>query len=50
MNTILADSLTWVADNLESRMKAGEDLNTVAQGVLKEIMDKHRNVIFGGNG
>ncbi|MDY7048544.1 MAG: glutamine synthetase III [Microcystis panniformis WG22] len=50
MNTILADSLTWVADNLESRIKAGEDLNTAAQGVLKEIMDKHRNVIFGGNG
>ncbi|NCR38446.1 MAG: glutamine synthetase type III [Microcystis aeruginosa W13-11] len=50
MNTILADSLTWVADKLESRMKAGEDLNTAAQGVLKEIMDKHRNVIFGGNG
>ncbi|BCU12636.1 glutamine synthetase III family protein [Microcystis aeruginosa] len=50
MNTILADSLTWVADNLESRMKAGQDLNTAAQGVLKEIMDKHRNVIFGGNG
>ncbi|TRU59516.1 MAG: glutamine synthetase type III, partial [Microcystis aeruginosa Ma_QC_Ch_20071001_M135] len=35
MNTILADSLTWVADNLESRMKAGEDLKTAAQGVLK---------------
>lgn len=50
MNTILADSLTWVADNLESRMKAGEDLKTAAEGVLKEIMDKHRNVIFGGNG
>ena len=50
MNTILADSLTWVADNLESRMKAGEDLNTAAEGVLKEIMNKHRNVIFGGNG
>jgi glutamine synthetase len=31
-------------------MKAGEDLNTAARHVLKEIMDKHRNVIFGGNG
>jgi glutamine synthetase len=50
MNTVLADSLTWVADNLESRMKGGEDLNTAARHVLKEIMDKHRNVIFGGNG
>jgi glutamine synthetase len=50
MNTILADSLTWVADSLESRMNAGEDLNTAARYVLKEIMDHHRNVIFGGNG
>jgi glutamine synthetase len=50
MNTVLADSLTWVADSLESRMNAGEDLNTAARYVLKEIMDHHRNVIFGGNG
>jgi glutamine synthetase len=50
MNTVLADSLTWVADELEKEMAAGKDLNTAAQFVLKEIMDKHRNVIFGGNG
>jgi glutamine synthetase len=50
MNTVLADSLTWVADSLESRMSAGEDLKTAARYVLKEIMDHHRNVIFGGNG
>jgi glutamine synthetase len=50
MNTVLADSLTWVADSLESRMSAGEDLHTAVRNVLKEIMDQHRNVIFGGNG
>jgi glutamine synthetase len=50
MNTILADSLTWVADNLEAKMAAGADLNTAACAVLKEVMDKHRAVVFGGNG
>ncbi len=50
MNTILADSLTWIADELESKMAAGEDLNTAAHAVLKEVMDQHSNVVFGGNG
>lgn len=50
MNTILADSLTWVADELEGKMTAGADLNTAACAVLKEVMDKHRAVVFGGNG
>lgn len=50
MNTILADSLTWVADELESKMAAGADLNAAACAVLKEVMDKHSAVVFGGNG
>lgn len=50
MNTILADSLTWVADELDSKMAVGADLNTAALAVLKEVMDKHSAVVFGGNG
>lgn len=50
MNTILADSLTWIADELESKMAAGADLSVAAHAVLKEVMDKHSNVVFGGNG
>jgi glutamine synthetase len=50
MNTVLADSLTWVADELESKMTAGADLSAAAHDVLKEIMEKHSNVVFGGNG
>jgi glutamine synthetase len=50
MNTILADSLTWVADALESEMAQGADLNAAAHTVLKEVMDKHGAVVFGGNG
>jgi len=50
MNTVLADSLTFVADEMESKMAAGASLDAAAHAVLKEIMDKHRNVVFGGNG
>ncbi len=50
MNTILADSLTWIADELEGKMASGGDLDTATHAVLKEIMDKHSNVVFGGNG
>jgi glutamine synthetase len=50
MNTILTDSLTWVADELESAMAKGSDLNAAIHIVLKEVMDKHGAVVFGGNG
>lgn len=50
MNTILADSLNWIAEQLEAELKKGTELNIAIQKVLKEIMDKHGNVVFGGNG
>jgi glutamine synthetase len=50
MNTILTDSLTWVADALESSMAQGNDLNTAIHTILKDVMDKHGAVVFGGNG
>jgi glutamine synthetase len=50
MNTILADSLTWIGDQLEGKLAAGESLNSAALAILKEIMNKHSNVVFGGNG
>jgi glutamine synthetase len=50
MNTILTDSLTWVADSLEAELSNGADLNAAAFTVLKEVMDQHSAVVFGGNG
>jgi glutamine synthetase len=50
MNTILTDSLTWVADKLESKMAEGVELNAAIHTVLKKVMDKHGAVVFGGNG
>jgi glutamine synthetase len=46
MNTILADSLDYIAGKLEG----APDLNKAIQTVLKEIMDQHGKVIFNGNG
>jgi glutamine synthetase len=50
MNTILTDSLTWMADALESEMARGEALNDAIHTVLKEVMEKHGAIVFGGNG
>jgi glutamine synthetase len=50
MNTILTDSLTWVADALEAELAKGVPIETATYTVLKEVMDDHSNVVFGGNG
>ena len=50
MNTILADSLSWMAEQLEGAMSKGADLNAAIASVLKQVMELHGAVIFNGNG
>ncbi|MGL5942569.1 MAG: glutamine synthetase III [Waterburya sp.] len=50
LNTMLADSLTWVGDLLESELGKGIELNTAIVTVLQQVMQKHGAVIFGGDG
>ena len=50
MNTILADSLDWIAAKLESALASGLDQTSAVIAVLKELMELHGNVIFGGDG
>ncbi len=50
LNTILADSLGWMADQLEGRLAAGESVESAAFAVLQQITQDHGNVIFGGDG
>ena len=50
MNTILTDSLLWIADKLEAELGKGTELSAAAYTVLKEVMDHHSPVVFGGNG
>lgn len=50
MNTMLADSLDWVADSLESQLSKGVDLDAAILKTLKDLIDQHGAVVFGGNG
>ena len=50
MNTMLADSLNWIADAMEAELDKGAELGAAIVSVLKVLMDKHSNVVFGGNG
>ncbi len=50
LNTILADSLEWIGNRLESELAKGVELSTAIITVLKELMEDHSAVIFGGNG
>ncbi|MBE9039645.1 glutamine synthetase III [Oscillatoriales cyanobacterium LEGE 11467] len=50
LNTMLADSLDWIGNRLESELSNGVELNGAIVTVLKEVMEEHGAVIFGGNG
>ncbi|MEH6568509.1 MAG: glutamine synthetase III, partial [Halioglobus sp.] len=50
MNTMLADSLNWIAEHLEVELtKAASPADAVVV-VLQKLMQEHSNVIFGGDG
>ena len=50
MNTMLADSLTWIAGKLEVELGKGSSHADAVAAVLKELMELHGNVVFGGDG
>ncbi|MFT6123386.1 MAG: glutamine synthetase [Oleiphilaceae bacterium] len=50
MNTVLADSLNWIAEKLDAALKSGQEQSEAVITVLKELMEAHGNVIFGGDG
>ena len=50
MNTMLADSLNWIAGKLEFELGSGASQADAVVSVLKELMNEHGNVVFGGDG
>ena len=50
LNTILADSIGWIADQLEARIANGEGIGQASFAVLQQITHDHGAVIFGGDG
>ncbi|MCU7940378.1 MAG: glutamine synthetase III [gamma proteobacterium symbiont of Bathyaustriella thionipta] len=50
MNTMLADSLEWIAAKLGAELDKGVDQAEAVINVLKELINEHGNVVFGGDG
>jgi len=50
MNTVLADSIGWVADQLQGQLESGTALGEAAFTVLQQVMREHGAVVFGGDG
>ncbi len=50
INTIMADSLDYIATELETALEAGTDFNTAVQKVLETIITEHGAVVFNGDG
>jgi len=50
LNTIVAESLDYIATKLEADVKAGKDLNKAVQELLPSIIKEHKKILFNGNG
>ncbi len=50
LNTIVAESLDYIATTLEADAKAGKDFNKSLQALLSEIVKQHKRVVFNGDG
>lgn len=50
MNTMLADSLEWVAAQLSAAFDSGSTKTEAVITVLQKLMKEHGDVVFGGNG
>jgi glutamine synthetase len=50
LNTAIAESLDFIADELEAAVEAGTDFNAAVQTLLQGIIADHGNVIFNGDG
>ncbi len=50
LNTIVAQAMAEICDQLEADKKAGKDFNKSLQALLQSIIKKHKRVLFNGDG
>ncbi len=50
LNTIVAEALSDICDQLEAAKKSGKDFNASLQKILQDIVKKHKRVLFNGDG
>lgn len=49
LNTIMADSMDYVAEEIDKRIKKGKTLDSAIQSVIKSIFKEHSKSIFSGD-
>lgn len=49
LNTIVAESLDEICTQLEADKKAKKNINKSVQGILQDIIKKHKRIIFNGD-
>lgn len=49
LNTIVAQALKEICDQLEADKKANKDFNKSLQAILQDIIKKHKRVLFNGD-
>jgi glutamine synthetase len=50
INTIMADSLDYIATELEAAVEDGTDFDSAVQSLLTSIINEHGAVVFNGDG
>lgn len=50
LNTIMADSLDYMATELENALEAGVDFDSAVQTLLTDVITEHGVVVFNGDG
>jgi glutamine synthetase len=50
LNTIVAESLDYIATELEGAVKGGKSLTDAIQALLPKVIKENKRVIFNGNG
>jgi glutamine synthetase len=50
LNTIMADSLDYLATKLEKAVGEGEDFDKAVQELLTEVITEHGDVVYNGDG
>ncbi|CAN5381542.1 glutamine synthetase III [soil metagenome] len=50
INTIMADSLDYIATELEAAVAGGTDFDEAVQSLLTQIINEHGSVVFNGDG
>jgi glutamine synthetase len=49
LNTIVAEAVSDICDQLEADKKAGKDFNASLQKILQDIIKKHKRVVYNGD-